>query len=267
MSPNEVRFETKDLSKVSFLNTDITRVVFDENARFGKLEFENKMFKELKKAVFYVLFQSRFLINIYDERFKIFDERRFEKCINKNETITKSNLEKQKLSLGSILASYRNLRENYEYRLRYDEAGKFFIREMEIKRKYREVFSISEERDIPKENNWLRRNFSFIGLYHNICSYGESSTFPLMYFGIILTLSTFYWYTSYSLGVIGQEINIKENCIEHPILCSLERTLSDIVGFPEKGIIIDYITRISSIIVLATLFLPFRRKFERRFRH
>jgi hypothetical protein len=33
------------------------------------------------------------------------------------------------------MAIYRNLRENYEYRLRYDEAGEFFIREMELKRK------------------------------------------------------------------------------------------------------------------------------------
>jgi len=33
------------------------------------------------------------------------------------------------------------LRENYEFRLRYDEAGKFFIREMELKRRYREVIS------------------------------------------------------------------------------------------------------------------------------
>ena len=35
-------------------------------------------------------------------------------------------------------AVYRNLRENYEFRLRYDEAGKFFIKEMELKRRYRE---------------------------------------------------------------------------------------------------------------------------------
>ena len=39
------------------------------------------------------------------------------------------------------MAVYRNLRENYEYRLRYDEAGKFFIKEMELKRKYREILS------------------------------------------------------------------------------------------------------------------------------
>lgn len=32
---------------------------------------------------------------------------------------------------------YRDLRENYEYNMRYDMAGKFFIREMELKRNYK----------------------------------------------------------------------------------------------------------------------------------
>jgi hypothetical protein len=41
------------------------------------------------------------------------------------------------VNLGSVKTIYRNLRENYEYRLRYDEAGKFFIREMELTRNYR----------------------------------------------------------------------------------------------------------------------------------
>ena len=36
----------------------------------------------------------------------------------------------EEVSLGSVMAVYRNLRENYEYRLRYDEAGKFFRNEM-----------------------------------------------------------------------------------------------------------------------------------------
>jgi hypothetical protein len=42
------------------------------------------------------------------------------------------------VSLELVLSVYRNLRENYEFRLRYDDAGKFFIKEMELKRKYRE---------------------------------------------------------------------------------------------------------------------------------
>jgi hypothetical protein len=117
-------------------------------------------------------------------------------------------------------------------------------------------------------NNWFRRNlFSFIGLYRNICNYGESSTRPLILFLIIMVLSSAYWFVSFSFGLPLQKDMLLSSCNEHPVVCSLERTLNDIVGFPEKGIIIDYATRISSIILLATLFLPFRRKFERRFRH
>jgi hypothetical protein len=69
------------------------------------------------------------------------------------------------------------LRENYEFRLRYDDAGKFFIKEMELKRKYRHVSSKYEftlhkglrlKRDkspLPEvedliENGWLRRNLT-----------------------------------------------------------------------------------------------------------
>lgn len=246
MSPEQVQFleteDFEDLSMVSFLNTDITRITFGENTRFGR--------SESKK-----------------ERFKILDEIRFEKSIDKKERITNSNLIREKLSLGTILTSYRNLRENYEYRLRYEEAGQFFVREMEIRRKYREEFSSDEGKYIPKRNNWFIQNFSFTGLYYNICKYGENSTRPIILFGIIMLLSTIYWFISSEIGLSLQKSLLTSTCNEHLILCSIERTLDDIVSFPEKGIIVDYITRISSLIVLATLLLPFRRKFERRFRH
>ena len=37
-------------------------------------------------------------------------------------------------TIESVIAIYRNLRENCEYWLRYDEASQFFMREMELKR-------------------------------------------------------------------------------------------------------------------------------------
>ena len=268
MSPNEVRFATEDLSNVSFLNTDITGIIFDENTRFGGKVKINSWFGSKMK--------------LEGEEFKIYDERRFENCIVDEESKTDSNLEEQKLSMGAVLASYRNLRENYEYRLRYDEAGKFFIREMEVKRNYRNKYSGYLKKYVPARNSFIRRNFSFIGLYYRICKYGESSKLPIIIFGAIILLSTSFWYLSAtsllpekypttelcnkSQFVCSLETAFK-NCSEHRLFCSLERTLSDIVGFPDNGIIVDYATRITSIIVLATLFLPLRRQFERRFRH
>ena len=84
----KILFNTKDLSKVSFANTDITRVRFIETAMWG----------EGKKD---------------EDRFKVIEERNLEE--------SPENVK----NLGSIMAVYRNLRENYEFRLRYDEAGKF----------------------------------------------------------------------------------------------------------------------------------------------
>ena len=262
-SQEKVRFRTEDLSKVSFANTDVSRIFFDENTRFSNLEAKTS------KGRVRTFFKSFMILNkTRFEKFKILDETRFEECIDKkNESNTISKLKASGLSLGSVLTSYRNLRENYEYRLRYDEAGQFFVREMEVRRNYREELT-TDGNSLPRKNGWPRRNFfSFIGLYRNICNYGESSTRPLILFSIILLLSTAYWFVSSLIGLPLQNDLVTTDCPEHPVFCSLERTLNDIVGFPEKGIFIDYVTRITSIIVLATLFLPFRRKFERRFRH
>ena len=58
--------------------------------------------------------------------------------------------------------------------MRYDEAGQFFIREMELKRNYREVLSEEENGVEIKQNNWLRRNlFSLTGWYYHLSRYGE----------------------------------------------------------------------------------------------
>jgi hypothetical protein len=66
------------------------------------------------------------------DQFKIYDERILER---KLEVDREHYFE---FSLDDILALYRDLRENYEFRMKYDEAGKFFKREMELRRNYEE---------------------------------------------------------------------------------------------------------------------------------
>jgi hypothetical protein len=88
---------------------------------------------------------------------------------------TEKNPWKKGVLIGGVLSAYRNLRENYGFRRRYDEAGKFFIREMEIKRKYREVKSKSSSSEYEiKKNNIVWRNLSLTGRYHLLSNYGES---------------------------------------------------------------------------------------------
>jgi hypothetical protein len=122
----KVVFDIDNMHHVSFINTDIVGIRFSDNAIWGE---------EAK------------------DRFRILDERRLEdiykKEIDEEENDEDKNDEEEEdndkawrmqvFNLGSIVAEYRNLRENYEYRRRYDEAGQFFIREMELKRKYRDT--------------------------------------------------------------------------------------------------------------------------------
>ena len=60
---------------------------------------------------------------VKEDRFKIVDERQLEQKIKEKDDHTTKDF-----NLGSIKAVYRSLRENYEFRMRYDEAGQFFIK-------------------------------------------------------------------------------------------------------------------------------------------
>jgi len=102
----------------------------------------------------------------------------------------------QDVSLDLVLSAYINLRENFEFRLKFDGGGKLIIREMELKRNYRHVSSKFELRLIsylrklkgdkssqPKveeliENGWFTRHFSLTGLYYHLARYGESISRP-----------------------------------------------------------------------------------------
>jgi len=163
----KVIFDIENLSNVSFINTDITGVRFSDEARWGT---EKK---------------------VKEDRFKIIDERLLEEKIKEKDGHTTKDF-----NLGSIKAVYRSIRENYEYRMRYDEAGQFFIREMELKRKYREVLSKEDGSLEVKQNNWFRRNlFSLTGWYYHLSRYGESIWRPTLAGLVIVLLSTLFWLT------------------------------------------------------------------------
>ena len=161
-------------------------------------------------------------LNLGDETHEFNVERR------KNDFMINFTAYTGRAPLGSIKAVYRNLRENYEYRLRYDEAGKFFIREMELKRKYREVTPSSKlsERSIDspgleseaksdqeilprvKENGWLRKNiFTLTAWYYHLSRYGEDLIRPTVTGIVIILLSTFFWMSGYDHSFFSTPIN------------------------------------------------------------
>jgi uncharacterized protein YjbI with pentapeptide repeats len=247
--PNKVTFEDSNLSKVSFADSDITRIRFGDKIRWGgKDEFtiiEEEWLKEKAK-------EKDKMANVYDN-----------------------------VSLELVLSVYRNLRENYEFRLRYDDAGKFFIKEMELKRKYRQI-EPGNGLEI-KENGWFRRHFSLTGLYYHLSRYGESISRPAIVGAITVVLSTLFWVTQSNPTLEPHfpptlETNSTSTFVEfreigNPTqwLKGFERSLAGFLPFLSAGGetkvgIIDYIIKIfGGGLTFVLLAIALRRKFERKY--
>jgi hypothetical protein len=80
--------------------------------------------------------------------------------------------------------------------MRYDGVGQFFVREMELKRKYVEILSPKDygfEVKV-KENNWFKRNlFPLTDWYYHVPRYGESLWRPTLAGVVIEFLPTLFW--------------------------------------------------------------------------
>jgi hypothetical protein len=284
----KVIFESPDLSMVSFLDTDISRIAFSENVKWGKSDEPSKIFDErrLEKTLKFIEAMNRFGLfsksvkdmlagmgkNPYkDLPYKIFGDKsqkipRFAKGEILFESIVFNDKDnkyrlipsgKNAYDLNDVSAIYRNLRENCEYRLRYEDAGKFFIREMELKRNYTENKNSGE---ILKTNK-LVRNLSFTGLYYNLFRYGESFKQPTLTVVIpFLILSTSYWFLT-DLWVYSS-----------PPMDALSKTFTNAISTifhieQNKSGLIDSILKVFYLGILGMYLIPLRRRFERKFRH
>jgi uncharacterized protein YeeX (DUF496 family) len=313
------RFTAEKLSRVSFINTDISRIRFQENVIWG--DGENDRFKifdeKLLERSLYPLFKWTIIKNKKEQKklreylvnelgqgwvknecsLKNIDEDTVALVSNNTKNphtleikrqhydVVTLRLDNERLlpaftikrdehnlwaysAIGvrveTVKAIYRNLRENYEYRMRYDEAGQFFIREMELKRKYREVRTedVYHSAYRIKKNGPLRRNLSLTGIYHNLFNYGESLKRP----ALTLLLPLFIISVSYFL-VKHPPSSFDLNGLIHTANI-LGRTALDMFQVEmEKPELADNIIRTLSLSIFAALFIPLRRKFERRFRH
>lgn len=297
---SRAEFNKVDFSKSKFWNTtNFSQTIFNESANFSdvifdaKTSFENVLFQQGEKVLFNVynltkvsfinsdVTRVRFGESVtwgLKNRFKLFDEEEFEKSVN---------LDK----FRGLFASYRNLRENYEYRLRYDEAGKFFIREMELKRNYREVQTHDGIKVV--KNSWLRRQISLTGWYYHLSRYGEDLVRPTLAGIVIVLLSTLPWLTQSNPNLEPTFFNTNSSHISNAIIISpyskfigfmqignetqwiksFERATADFLpllplGSNFKVGILDYIIKIiSGALIFGLLAIALRRKFERKFRH
>jgi uncharacterized protein YjbI with pentapeptide repeats len=233
-------FFNGDLSKVSFANTDITRVRFGDKVQWGRKK-SNSGNGESEEEV----------------DFKIYDERLIEEFVKKKNNELTNLLTN---SLEAVIAEYRNLRENYEYNLRYEEAGQFFIREMELRRKYKQKSSSSSVADNKIEKkNIFERIFSFAALYYYVSDYGESTRKPLAITVFTFALGTLYFW--YLKGLSMDTASVSE---------SIKRTLEAFFPFfnlPEDSGLAEMILKVTALALAGLFLITLRRKLERRFRH
>jgi hypothetical protein len=255
------------LSNVSFADCDITRIRFGKDISWGG-----------------------------EDGFTIVEEvwlKEHGKKADKNEN---ERSERVAPGLELVLSVYRNLRENYEFRLSYDDAGKFFIKEMELKRKYRDGHPTSAFRlklialakklkrdndsSLPevqyglKEKGRFERNFSLTGLYYHLSRYGESISRPAAVGVITVFLSTLFWLIQTNPTSEPSLSNVAGFAHAGNMthwLKSFERSFADFLpllslGSDTKVGIIDYIIKIvGGALTFGLLAIALRRKFERKY--
>lgn len=221
---------------------------------------------------------------------KIDGQVRYQFYTEKSETETKIFYSHYPL-IESVKAVYRGLRENYEYRLRYDEAGIFFVKEMELKRLYNMKQTQESQKMVlnllpdikpsqgtlvpPIKNNWARRNiFSITAWYRNLAFYGEDLKRPVIAGIIIVTLSTFFWLIQINpLGdpSFTNTVGLANAKNTTAWTKAFERTMADFLPLLSVNLgssVIDFIIKIvGGAVTFGLLAIGLRRKFERRFRH
>jgi hypothetical protein len=194
----------------------------------------------------------------------------------------------EEVSLGTVMAVYRNLRENYEFRLRYDEADEFFIREMELKRNYREVKANDNSSIIVESNSFIRRHLSLTGLYYHFSKYGESIVRPTIIGMATVGISTLFWMiqnnptaepflpfiTDYQVNTDNTSsnfINVSQILNITHSLKAFERSFSDFIPLltlpsNTRVGVIDYVIKIvGGALTFGLLIIALRRKFERKY--
>ena len=188
-----------------------------------------------------------------------------------------SSIIRSTTSFEEIISMYNDLRENYEYYLQYEIAGKFFKKIMEYQKNY-EVIQLENEDEITKEyvkKNQILANTSMHGLYKLLSDYGEDPYRPIITGVLIIAFSSVLLYLNdHFINLLGCLVNVSIgtiNCITHSYWDHLIRVVSDFFPFfgfsREDPTMVDIGIKASGFVVFGLLFVSLRRKFERRFRH
>jgi len=254
----EVLFnQTTFLDAVSFVDSDFSPDVLEKSLDpYNCILFKHANFEMQERVVFDGCNMERVSFictdlerikfrNVKWKNFKIYDEKLFLLKRSKEEARGKSDKEKEKnlvdiiigedLTLDNVLAIYRALRENYDYCLRYDESGKFFVNEMRLKKRL---------------SNFVEK--IIMSAYELLCLYGESYTRTIIW--ILATISLFALARLYMNAPIDS-------------LDSLKISTAAFFQLYYNSDPLTLTERLISIPILGSLYISLKRKLERKIRH
>ncbi len=236
-----------DLSTISFLETNVSKIHFGDDVIWEKQYSEQKNIIDKLK--------------VYLNKLKDFNR----KFVVQDEQIIEVKSE-YGIRLETVLNIYRNLRENFDKKMRYDDAGQFFIREMELKRKFKKKISNSSSKLLTEQKNPFLRIFSVLGFYYLVGKYGESYYRPLKIIIPGLLFSMLYFW---SLGFSNFNLIYESQFGDLAMNKSIIRTISaffPFYGFGTHLALSDLLLRIALLPLMGALFIALRRKLERKFR-
>jgi hypothetical protein len=170
---------------------------------------------------------------------------------------------KRDLTLDNVLAVYRGLRDNYDYYLRYEESGRFFINEMRLRRVVGKRYGGEKLHGLGgvklKLSDFVERGVMWA--YEMLSLYGESYTRPILWTILLIVLSSLIrplWLWMQNPGWMP-ELDFILKQVKTSILVFFQ------LQWDTKTLTI--VERLLSIPILGTLILALRRKLERRMRH
>jgi len=240
----EAKFEKARFSEGAFFTrlqkgSEGNPVLFFTDVQFDKPELV--WFNEFDLANTSFLYTDVSKINIgesvaWGSDRRIFDERRADEG-------------KHHVNYEVVATVYRRLRQNLESKMRYTEAGRFFIGEMECKRK-----NVKIKNPVLR---WIRTNFlSALTWYKYMSNYGESYSRVILW--IFLTPTIAAMLTTLSQTPFAHQFitNLLQN-LENYILAFFQLKTDNAI---------ELALRIISLLFMGQLYISLRRRFERRYK-
>jgi len=239
---DHAKFKQASFVKLQRINED-SKVTRDPFLFFHRTEFKNPI------KTYFDDFDLSNTCFIYTNVREIDINEQVEWVANEK-TLSERLAEQHKVPFEVVATEYRRLRENLESKLRHVEAGRFFIAEMEVKRK-----------NVKTKNRvfrWLRMNvFSVLAWYKYFSRYGESYRRVMIWIVLTPLIAAFLTsLTTISPSKLDQFNSVFQNCLQDYVFAFFQLKTDNL---PQLGI------RILSLLLIGQLYVALRRKFQRGF--